>query len=49
MKHKLESRLLRVISIISYVGVDKVMSLLFNVQSTFVIAFLPRGKYLLIS
>ena len=23
--------------------------LLFNVQSTFVIAFLPRGKYLLIS
>ena len=29
--------------------VDKVMSLLFNMLSTFVIAFLPRGKCLLIS
>ena len=29
--------------------VDKVMSLLFNVLSRFVIAFLPRSKHLLIS
>ena len=29
--------------------VGKVMSLLFNTQSSFVIAFLPRGKCLLIS
>ena len=29
--------------------VGKVMSLLFNVPSRFVITFLPRGKYLLIS
>ena len=29
--------------------VGKVMSLLFNMLSRFVIAFLPRGKYLLIS
>ena len=29
--------------------VSKVMSLLFNMLSRFVIAFLPRGKYLLIS
>ena len=29
--------------------VDKVMSLLFNMLSRFVIAFLPRGKRLLIS
>ena len=29
--------------------VSKVMSLLFNMQSRFVIAFLPRSKYLLIS
>ena len=29
--------------------VDKVMSLLFNMQSRLVIAFLPRSKHLLIS
>ena len=29
--------------------VDKVMSVLFNMLSTFVIAFLPRSKHLLIS
>ena len=29
--------------------VDKVMSLLFNMMSTLVITFLPKGKYLLIS
>ena len=29
--------------------VDKVMSLLFNIQSRFIIAFLPRSKHLLIS
>ena len=29
--------------------VEKVMFLLFNMLSRFVIAFLPRGKYLLIS
>ena len=29
--------------------VDKVMSLLFNMLSSFVIAFLPRSKHLLIS
>ena len=29
--------------------VGKVMSLLFNMRSRFVIAFLPRGKHLLIS
>ena len=29
--------------------VDKVMSLLFNILSRFVVAFLPRSKHLLIS
>ena len=32
-----------------WIFVDKVMSLLFNMLSRFVIAFLPRSKHLLIS
>ena len=35
------------VTIWTYIG--KVMSLLFNMVSRFVIAFLPRGKHLLIS
>ena len=37
------------IDLIMWIFVDKVMFLLFNVLSRFVIAFLPRSKYLLIS
>ena len=36
-----------VLTLWTFVG--KMMSLLFNTQSRFVIAFLPRSKYLLIS
>ena len=39
----------KTISLTIQIFVGKVMSLLFNVLSRFVIAFLPRNKYLLIS
>ena len=39
----------KTIALTNQTFVGKVMSLLFNMQSRFVIAFLPRSKYLLIS
>ena len=39
----------KTIALIIQMFVDKVMSLLFNMLSRFIIAFLPRSKYLLIS
>ena len=39
----------KTISLTRWTFVDKVMSLLFNMLSRFVIAFLPRSKHLLIS
>ena len=39
----------KAIALIIWTFVDKVMSLLFNMLSRFVIAFLPRNKRLLIS
>ena len=39
----------KTIALTRWTFVNKVMSLLFNIQSTFVIAFLPRSKCLLIS
>ena len=39
----------KTIALIIWTFVGKVMSLLFNMQSTFVIAFLPRSKRILIS
>ena len=39
----------KTIALTVWTFVDKVMSLLFNVLSRFVIAFLPRSKHLLIS
>ena len=39
----------KTIALISQTLVDEVMSLLFNILSRFVIAFLQRSKYLLIS
>ena len=39
----------KTIPLIIWISVGKVMSLLFNMQSRFVIAFLPRSKRLLIS
>ena len=39
----------KTIALIRWTFVGKVMSLLFNMLSRLVIAFLPRGKYLLIS
>ena len=39
----------KTIALTRWTFVDKVMSLLFNMLSRFVIAFLPRSKYLLIS
>ena len=39
----------KTIALTRWTSVGKVMSLLFNVLSRFVIAFLPRSKHLLIS
>ena len=39
----------KTIALTLWTFVGKMMSLLFNTQSRFVIAFLPRSKYLLIS
>ena len=39
----------KTIALTIYIFVGKVMSLLFNMLSRFVTAFLPRGKYLLVS
>ena len=39
----------KTIALIGWTFVGKVMSLLFNMLSSFVIAFLPRRKHLLIS
>ena len=39
----------KTIALIIWTFVDKVMSLLFNMLSRFVIAFLPRSKRLLVS
>ena len=39
----------KTIALATYTFVGKVMSLLFNMLSSLVIAFLPRGKHLLIS
>ena len=39
----------KTIPLIIWIFVDKVMSLLFNMLSLFVLAFLPRSKCLLIS
>ena len=39
----------KTIALTLWASVDKVMSVLFNTLSRFVIAFLPRSKYLLIS
>ena len=39
----------KTIALIIWIFVGKVMSLLFNTLSRFVIAFLPRSKHLLIS
>ena len=39
----------KIIALTRWTFVDKVMSLLFNMLSRFVIAFLPRSKCLLIS
>ena len=39
----------KTIALTRWTSVGKVMSLLFNMLSRFVIAFLPRGKHLLIS
>ena len=39
----------KTIALTRWTYVDKVMSLLFNMLSRFVIAFLPRSKHLLIS
>ena len=39
----------KTIALTRWTFVSKVMSLLFNMLSRFVIAFLPRSKYLLIS
>ena len=39
----------KIIALTIHTFVDKVMSLLFNILSTFVTAFLPRSKHLLIS
>ena len=39
----------KTIALTRWTSVGKVMSLLFNMLSDFVIAFLPRSKYLLIS
>ena len=39
----------KTIALTRWTFVSKVMSLLFNMLSRFVIAFLPRGKHLLIS
>ena len=39
----------KTIALIRWIFVSKVMSLLFNMTSRFVIAFLPRSKRLLIS
>ena len=39
----------KTIALIRWTFVDKVMSLLFNMLSRFVIAYLPRSKHLLIS
>ena len=38
----------KTIALTTWIFVDKVMSLLFNILSRFVIAFLPRSKHLLI-
>ena len=39
----------KTIALTRWTFVDKIISLLFNMLSTFVIAFLPRSKHLLIS
>ena len=39
----------KIIALTIWIFVSKVISLLFNMLSRFVIAFLPRGKHLLIS
>ena len=39
----------KTIALTRQIFVDKVMSLLFNILSSFIIAFLPRSKHLLIS
>ena len=39
----------KTIALTRWTFVDKVMSLLFNTQSRFIIAFLPRSKHLLVS
>ena len=39
----------KTIALTRWTSVDKVMSLLFNILSRLVIAFLPRSKHLLIS
>ena len=39
----------KTIALTRWTFIDKVMSLLFNMLSRFVIAFLPRSKHLLIS
>ena len=39
----------KTIALTSHTSVGKMMSLLFNMPSRFVIAFLPRSKHLLIS
>ena len=39
----------KIITLTIWTFLSKVMSLLFNMQSRFVIAFLPRNKHLLIS
>ena len=39
----------KTIALTRWISVDKMMSLLFNMLSRFVIAFLPRSKHLLIS
>ena len=39
----------RTIAFTRWTFIGKVMSLLFNIQSMFVIVFLPRSKHLLIS
>ena len=39
----------KIIALTTYTFVDKVMSLLFNILFSFVIAFLPRSKHLLMA
>ena len=46
---KLNIQKTKIIALTRWTFVDKVMSLLFNMLSRYVIAFLPRGKSLLIS